>query len=112
TIVGLGVTGVVVQVAQSKGPGVIGKAFGEDVSQTEFMEVAGTYEKMLRRDNSEERGDDSAWRFYAMVKYAEQNGIRVPHEEVGKQIADSMKMQIAQMKTAEELEKRGITRGH
>lgn len=110
TIVGLGVTGVVTQIANREGPGMIGRVFGEEIDGVQFHELTSGYRKVvLRGDESDDR-EEACWRFLALLKYAERMGLRVTREEVGRDINTQMKNFVLQNKAIEELAKRGITR--
>ncbi|HBP19099.1 MAG TPA: hypothetical protein DEA08_15095 [Planctomycetes bacterium] len=102
-LLAMGITGAVMSVISHQGDQVAGRVYGQEINQLEFQRIRAMFQS-----TNPQAGDEEAWRFYALLRTAEGNGIDVSRDEVGKNIQNTMRFSIAQNRALEELRKQNV----
>lgn len=99
-LLAMGITGTIMAVIQDPGDQVVGKLYGDEVTASEFFEL----QRMYGRTDDEE----SVWRFFALLRAAERAGMAVSDDELGKDIADAIRWDVAMIRAEDEVKKKGL----
>lgn len=104
-LISLGITGVMMD-AISGDPGneVAGRVFGEEVTGREFQ----SFKQLYASGNQGAADDEQVWRFWALLRAAEQAGIEVSDQELGEEIREKFRWRIAQYKAQKKIEAEGL----